>query len=262
MLNRNIVCCVSQYSLLFFICLIIMIPSYSIADNLNIQKFKDELRDDVIALQCVVTPPIWDLTGKPVIYLSNNLTRKVGSADFALGQYIQITGRILDSNCVPVGQAVVQIWQLDRDGNDVNAYYMTYNQLDKNLQITANNTNNDDKKGDKNFIGSGSTVTDNLGYYKFYTVYPGVDRVKNVPRVKFYIHHKDFYDIETQMFFPEYEKQNKLDAFIKNELFATDDYRLLIATKGVLSYDNDVNAYVRAYLFDITLYGKNKYREY
>ena len=50
------------------------------------------------------------------VYNSNNLRRKSGEGYFASGRKIIITGRVLDSSCVPIPGVLIEIWQADTYG--------------------------------------------------------------------------------------------------------------------------------------------------
>ena len=114
-----------------------------------------------LSLKCHTTPSLEHnhLTFKP-IKKSNNLIRKPGSALRAKGQYIVLSGQVLDKDCLPISNAVIQIWQTDTAGNYLEAYDL----------INDWDTMNPDY--DKNFAYSGSTQTNNLGEYNFVTILP------------------------------------------------------------------------------------------
>ena len=183
--------------------------------------------------ECYQTPEIWELGILPKTYHTNNLTRKTGAAVFAKGTFIKITGKILDDNCVPVSGAKVRIWQANANG--------VYEFLKGNNELK-----------DKNFTGSGISITDNLGRYVFYTVYPGKPE-NRVPHVMFKVQHDNFQQLETEMFFPE--EKNNTDPILKNNV-SKDKIHFLIAKykKNELGY--------KVYQFNITLRGFNNYKEY
>jgi protocatechuate 3,4-dioxygenase beta subunit len=80
---------------------------------------------------------------------TNNLRKKPGSAFFAKGQFVKITGRVLDKNCTPIPDVYIDFWQADSFGG-----------FGKNKQ-------------DKYFIPTGQYRTNNSGEFVFFTVYPG-----------------------------------------------------------------------------------------
>lgn len=184
--------------------------------------------------QCPITPAIWeDLPFEGKIIKNNNLRRKSGLPDFADGEFININGKILDSNCVPVAEAVVEIWQADTMGN----------MLSDDSTLIA----------DKNFAYSGTAITDNLGRYNFFTIFPGsID--KQAPHINFRVRHPDFLPLETYMYFPN-NNLNDFDSTLKN-IVDKNKKKLLIS-----SYTETDNGTV-TYNFNLTLEGVNKYKRY
>lgn len=200
--------------------------------------FADKLTDEVITIGCPLTPQIWELESFPESNPTNNLRRKQGSPEFAVGDFITIEGRIVDSNCVPVEGAIVEIWQTNA------------------LGINQHETN-DYKKIDPNFLESGSTLTDNLGHYSFLTILPGAAGV-HAPHINFRVTHEDFMPMETTMFF-ENQSLNLKDPILINEIDATQ--RHLLVAKGEKINKNSLEEGIN-YHFDITLEGKNKHLTY
>ena len=136
------------------------------------------------AENCPITPNMWADFILPQSVQSNNLRRLTGSSVFASGELVILQGRVLDSACVPITGAKVEIWQADSDGRY--------------------KWNSADEMRDMNFAGSGRTVTDNLGRYSFMTVIPGYAKDEMDPNVIIHVSHSDFIDIETRAFFSEY----------------------------------------------------------
>src|SRR5437879_3782758 len=70
--------------------------------------------------KCAVTPSINkaidSYPGKNGIVSSNDLALPVGKAVYANGQRVYISGHVLDKNCVPVSDAIIEIWQATPDG--------------------------------------------------------------------------------------------------------------------------------------------------
>jgi protocatechuate 3,4-dioxygenase beta subunit len=48
---------------------------------------------------------------------SNNLRRKSGEGYFATGRKIKIIGRVMDASCIPIPDAIVEIWHADAFGS-------------------------------------------------------------------------------------------------------------------------------------------------
>ncbi|MDN5247547.1 MAG: protocatechuate 3,4-dioxygenase [Wolbachia endosymbiont of Tyrophagus putrescentiae] len=181
---------------------------------------------DPVLLNCIETPEIHDIDEKPKSFnSSNNLRRKPGAPDVALGELIHIVGRIVDVNCLPIQNAAVSIWHANACGYD-----------------------NNDNKRDPSFAGSGRFITNNLGYYNFITVMPGTSGDR-APHINFLVQHPDFPEFTTQMFFGDYNDNNCADPVLKASGLAS----LLIAP---LSY-NDQGT--KTYTFNITLNRENRF---
>lgn len=185
---------------------------------------------------CHITPAIWSEFTPPPFNTSNNLRRKAGSDKFAQGQFINIIGQVLDSNCIPVSDANVKIWHANAMG------------------VYENDTDIFEDK-DPDFTGSGYTVTDNLGRFSFFTIMPAASG-KRAPHVKFSISHYMLNPLETEMFFPE-QYLTKKDPVLNRQIAAADRNFLIAKT---VKYDNIENADV--YEFNITLEGELKYKQY
>ena len=134
---------------------------------------------DPVIVNCRPTPQV-NVSIPKVTNSTNNLIRKTGDAVKAKGDVIYITGRITDINCIPIQGASVFIWHKNSEG-----YYAI---------------NGRRIESDPLFIGSGYTVTDNLGNYNFVTIMPG-SKDGNAPEINFDIQHPNFVPITTKMFF-------------------------------------------------------------
>ncbi len=73
----------------------------------------------------------------------------------AIGQYIEVTGRVVDEDGAPLAGSMVEIWQANSAGKYVH-------ELDRH-----------EAPVDPNFIGEGRFVTDAEGRYKFRSIKPG-----------------------------------------------------------------------------------------
>lgn len=82
-----------------------------------------------------------------------DLTRQ-GSGE-PIGERIIVSGRVLDENGRPESGTLVEIWQANAAGR----YFHDVDQHDAPLDL--------------NFPGSGYTITDDAGRYRFVTIYPG-----------------------------------------------------------------------------------------
>ncbi|MFI4983602.1 MAG: dioxygenase [Rickettsiales bacterium] len=194
--------------------------------------------DEVYVKNCPTTPALWEIKGSPEIAKTNNLRRKTGSSEFASGDFVVISGRIVDENCVPITEATVEIWQNNALGLD-----------------QASETR--DQNVDPNFLATGTAITDNLGFYDFFTIFPGKGKNGRVPHINFRVKHRDFQPLETEMFF-ENQLGNETDVMLNQEIPAAKQ-KLLIAKAE--KNDNDLEKGIK-YVFDITLEGINKYKKY
>ena len=109
-----------------------------------------------------------------------------------LGERIVIYGRVMDELGKPVRNTLVEIWQANAAGR----YIHRVDQHDAPL--------------DPNFFGAGRTLTDEDGYYKFYTIKPGAYPWGNHPNAwrPNHIHFSLFGSylesrLVTQMYFPD-----------------------------------------------------------
>jgi protocatechuate 3,4-dioxygenase beta subunit len=121
----------------------------------------------------------------------NNLRRKSGSAFYAIGEPLFLEGYITDINDVPIDNVQVKLVQANSNG--------IYNHL---VEKT-------DALHDSNFAGNGVTYTDNRGYYRFLTVFPGYYN-NRAPHLHVVFEHNKHGRIETEIFF-ENHPRNKTD---------------------------------------------------
>ena len=192
--------------------------------------------------ECVITPAIWELKTPPEIAQTNNLRRKTGSTEFAIGAPIMIIGNVLDSDCSPVTDAVVEIWQANAKGG---------------LDYEASE-NKDKVLLDRNFVGSGSMQTDNAGSFYFITVMPGATSDNDAPRVHLKVKHRDFDLFETAIYF-ENQALNAKDSLLSKNVTVED--RNLLVANAEKSIKNISEAGI-IYRFNVTLDGKNKFKKY
>lgn len=232
--------------------------------HFNAGAADQEFYDPVLTDQCAITPAIWSVDRIPALYTANNLRLKTGSSQFASGVYVEIAGRVLDERCVPVSQALVQIWHADSNGyyksGTARPTYLNEQLLYRQpLDQFYSHSTNDSDRSDPYFTGSGSAVTDNLGYYRFFTIMPGKSAGELIPYVSFVVSHKDFETLRTRMFFPE--NAAEVPAALKNyRLNELDQQRLIAGTiEGVTPVDDLT---IQLYNFNIVLPGRNKYLQY
>ena len=186
--------------------------------------------------ECTITPEIWSVGVLPDTKNSNNLTQDYASFEIARGKKILIKGKVLDNNCVPISVVKVNIWQTN--------YFGLY-------QFSADDIYNEHY--DKNFRGSGNTLTNNLGEFEFITVYPG--KVNSMsPNIIFRLEHQNFYPFETKMFFPE---NNNAESIKNMNPYLIKKQIPLVVAKTAGKVDDMV-----VYHFIVTLNQSNLYKEY
>lgn len=190
---------------------------------------------DEQSVSCKQTPEIMPNYFINIENKSNNLRRKTGIPYAAAGDFIKIQGFVMDAACLPITNALVEIWHLDTYG--INKEILP----EEEREFTRH---------DVNFTGGGKFYTDNMGRFEFLTVMPGIDinNAESAPQVNFHIKHHDFPDFYTVMFFSQEENINE-------ELFDSvhEDLRSRVIAEQTV-HDT--------YLFNITVMGRNTYKKY
>lgn len=194
-------------------------------------------QEDMFVSRCGVPTPSTRTSHYPGvnnIVLSNDLGRPAGKVHYAPGQILVISGRVTDENCVPVANAIIDLWQANPYGE---YRWATRDELLNPEPV---------------FAGSGRAVTDNLGRYHFTTLFPG-STGRTAPHVQFRITHPDFQSLDTSMYFSG-DRRNMDDP--KFKAFKAD-------TQGSLQgrVNNLAEGKLGA-LFDITLKGRNPFRSF
>jgi protocatechuate 3,4-dioxygenase, beta subunit len=120
----------------------------------------------------------------------------------AIGQYIEVTGRVVDEDGAPLPGAMVEIWQANSAGKYVH-------EMDRH-----------EAPVDPNFIGEGRFVTDAEGCYRFRSIKPGAYPVTESkwwwrpPHIHFSIFGPSWMNrFITQIFFPG-EPLNETDLLL------------------------------------------------
>lgn len=193
-----------------------------------------------VVVMCEFTPALWQLIPPPEIAKTNNLRRKVGSSEFAEGQFITLHGKITDSSCVPISDAIVEIWQANSFGG------VNYNPGLKKQHL------------DPNFQSTGSMITDNEGQYSFATILPGSTAKNRAPSINIRVRHKDFLPLETVIYF-ENQPLNSKDYRLTKEISKKNMHLLVAKEENCIT--NDLGECIK-YSFNITLEGKNLYKKY
>lgn len=109
---------------------------------------------------CVGTPAVGAIAypGAARIPTTNSLIRPEGKADNAQGQVLYFTGKVLDTNCNPLQDVKIEMWQPDPFSK---------------LEVA---TPEDLSTPQSLFSGAGKTYTKNDGTFSFSTLFPGTLR--------------------------------------------------------------------------------------
>ncbi len=199
-------------------------------------KHKAAIVDDG---KCPATPSV-KVSGYPGlnnIVNSNNLALPEGKARYAYGQKVYIYGKVLDKNCVPVSDAMVEIWQVNPSGR------MVRSTLDDRMDPYPD------------FTGSGRTFTDNRGRFNFITLFPGLTSLNGAPRIYVRVSHEHFPPLGTEMFF-EGDNRNTDDRVLVK--MPPQGRHRLMARDNELQHPGDGVAVK----WDIVLHGANQYETY
>lgn len=94
--------------------------------------------------------------GVELIPTTNNLVLPTGKSIEAEGQRLIFQGRVVDSQCLPVKEAVVELWQVDPFGK--------YTLLQPDEAVNPRPL----------FAGAGRAITDVDGNFSFITGFPGI----------------------------------------------------------------------------------------
>ncbi|HEU5046693.1 MAG TPA: protocatechuate 3,4-dioxygenase [Rickettsiales bacterium] len=174
--------------------------------------------------------------GRESIITSNNLALPAGKSIYASGQKVYVRGHVLDRNCVPISDAIVELWQANADGK-----YLTEPLGDRLSPYPG-------------FAGSGRAVTDNLGNFSFITLFPGQEDAKHAPHLHFRITHGNYPLVNTEVFFAG-DSRNDSDKSLQT---LPEPVRgALLATVAPLNNDNALEV-----KWDVVLDGVNPYRTY
>ena len=152
----------------------------------------------------------------------------------AIGQLIQISGRVMDEDGAPVADAMIEIWQANSAGKYIHEWDRHQAPIDPN------------------FTGQGRFLTDQEGRYQFRTIKPGGYPVMESdwwwrpPHIHFSIFGASWMDrFITQIFFPG-EPLNETDLLLNAVPDPEARQRLLfepqptkVATLNMLCFERD-----------------------
>lgn len=130
---------------------------------------------------------------------SNNLLRRNGQSPVFCGEKIVIRGRVLDSNCVPISDAKIYLWQVGCDGK------YPYEPLRSKINEHHLNLNNK-----STFQGAGVATTNNNGEFTFITTYPAKSDHKQ-PYVNIRVEHRDAGTLQTKFFMTHNDESELYD---------------------------------------------------
>lgn len=157
------------------------------------------------ALALMPTPSETEGPFYPVINQKDkdaDLTQIEGYINRADGQYIVISGRVIDVSGRPVGKAMLDIWQADANGRYRHPRDPNKSRLDHNFQ------------------GWAVIQTDEEGLYRFKTVMPGAYPASSTwtrpPHIHVKIFKPGYVALTTQMYFPNQEL-NKSDLLLSQK---------------------------------------------
>jgi protocatechuate 3,4-dioxygenase beta subunit len=159
--------------------------------------------------------------GERAINPSNNLLLPAGKAVAAQGQKITITGKVLDKNCAPVANAVVELWQQNPYGRWI---------LASDADLAG---------AEPTFAGAGRTYTNNEGEFTFFTAFPapgahserkGKKTIswRRAPFVNIKITRRGLSDFTTALFFAGDERNDADVVFKKLSAKARTDASLVV----------------------------------
>ncbi|MFM9890818.1 MAG: hypothetical protein ACKVOE_09325 [Rickettsiales bacterium] len=136
------------------------------------------------AADCAPTPRLLtqNYPGASGMLPGNNLLIPAGKSIPAPGQKLTLQGRLLDSNCVPVAGAVIELWQVNPFGK-----WILATPADR---VTPNAT----------FAGAGRATTDNDGQFIFVTAFPAA-LAKRAPNLNIKINLHGVSDFATVLYF-------------------------------------------------------------
>jgi protocatechuate 3,4-dioxygenase beta subunit len=184
---------------------------------------------------CSATPAmaVEHYPGAAAIPRSNDLTRTAGKVAEREGEALLLDGRVLDAQCMPVANAVVELWQANPYGN-----WRVPSAADRASSTAM-------------FSGAGRAITDSEGRFAFTTLFPGSAKGR-APRLYVRIAAPNQRELKTALFFAD-DERNAQDRGYK---------ALKPATRETLTLNMQPHA--QGYLARTTfvLPGNGRYRRY
>lgn len=186
----------------------------------------------VAAQNCSVTPPqmvgpYYPESGQ--VWEDADLTVFRGSTTVAQGEPIIVHGVVTDAKCLPLPNALVEIWQADKNGK------YKHSADDRNVPL------------DQNFQYWGRIYTDAQGRYAFKTVFPG-KYPGRTPHIHFrVVAASQKQSLVTQLYFSELASNNRQDSIY------ADLVNRRLADRVTTTLSKDQNQGVRVGQFNISL---------
>lgn len=154
------------------------------------------------ASKYIVTPPEVEGPFYPVTAQKDkdfDLTKVQGQKSSAQGTHLEIHGRVVDQQGVPIEDAVVDIWQANTFGRYRHPADTSQGKLDPGFQ------------------GWAIVSSANDGSFRFKTIKPGAYKVTSnwfrPPHIHFKVSKRGYEELTTQMYFPD-EPLNKVDKLL------------------------------------------------
>jgi len=176
----------------------------------------------------------FDYPGAGAIVTTNNLILPTGKALEADGQKLIITGRVVDRNCMPVPEAMVELWQASPFGKW---------QLASGQDLAASRAV---------FAGAGRTYTNMDGYFSFITAFPAPSRYAT-PNVNIRVKAEGLPTYSTALFFAEDVRNDKDKTYQSLSADARKDVSIEMR-------EGDAGGLLGA--IEIVMQGKTPYRTY
>ena len=148
----------------------------------------------IYSLECKPNKSYIDQNEPRIFNTTNNLLRLPGEEPIFCGDKLTLNISLVDSNCVPISDAKLYIWQVACDKK------YPYKPLKKKPNPQMFNL----KNNISTFLGSGSVVTNNLGIGQFITIYPpAIDKLGS--HINLRVFHPQLGTFQTKIMLDDYD---------------------------------------------------------